>query len=62
MSFARSAVVVQCQGGARSAIAASLLRAAGMENVVNLEGGFADWEAAGHPVEHGVATAPLPVG
>jgi len=44
-------VVVHCQGGARSAIAASLLRARGYTNVVNLSGGLADWEAAGNPIE-----------
>ena len=44
-------VVVQCQTGARSAIAASLLRAGGVERVVNLSGGFAAWREAGFPVE-----------
>ena len=44
-------VVVHCQSGARSAIAASLLRARGLHNVVNLTGGFAGWQAAGQPVE-----------
>jgi hydroxyacylglutathione hydrolase len=44
-------VVVQCQSGSRSAIAASLLRAAGVERVVNLSGGFAAWRDAGFPVE-----------
>lgn len=34
-------LVVHCQGGARSAIAASLLRAKGLTNVINLTGGFA---------------------
>jgi hydroxyacylglutathione hydrolase len=43
-------VVVQCQAGARSAIAASVLRKAGRTNVVNLTGGFASWEGAGLPV------------
>ena len=37
-------LVLQCQGGARSAIATSLLRARGRENVVNLIGGFAAWQ------------------
>jgi len=41
-------VVVQCQSGARSAIAASLLQAAGM-NVINLAGGYQAWETAGLP-------------
>jgi Zn-dependent hydrolases, including glyoxylases len=50
-------LVVQCEAGARSAIAASVLRAKGMENVVNLIGGFSDWEAVGNPVESGAAVA-----
>jgi hydroxyacylglutathione hydrolase len=44
-------VVVHCQSGARSAIAASVLRAEGLTNVVNLTGGFAAWQAGGNPVE-----------
>jgi hydroxyacylglutathione hydrolase len=43
-------VVVYCQGGSRSAIAASLLQARGVRNVVNLVGGFAAWQEAGLPV------------
>ena len=43
-------VVMQCQSGARSAIAASVLRAKGLANVISLTGGFADWEGAGLPV------------
>jgi len=43
-------VVVQCQAGARSAIAASVLQKAGRTNVVNLTGGFASWEGAGLPI------------
>ena len=50
-------VVVHCQGGARSAIAASLLRARGYTNVVNLSGGLVDWEAAGNPIERAEAAA-----
>jgi hydroxyacylglutathione hydrolase len=45
-------VVVHCQSGARSAIAASLLLARGFRNVINLQGGFAEWESAGYPVTH----------
>jgi hydroxyacylglutathione hydrolase len=37
-------VVVHCQSGARSAIAASVLQANGFSNVVNLTGGFAEWQ------------------
>jgi hydroxyacylglutathione hydrolase len=54
-------LVVYCQTGARSAIAASLLQARGFHDVVDLRGGFADWRAGGHPVEPGpAAPAPAP--
>lgn len=39
-------VVTHCQSGARSAVVASALRAAGFDNVVELEGGYAAWEKA----------------
>jgi hydroxyacylglutathione hydrolase len=42
-------VVVHCQGGARSAIAASVLKASGRTNVVNMAGGYVAWERAGLP-------------
>lgn len=44
-------VVVQCQTGGRSAIAAGLLQAHGIEGVINLEGGIAAWRNRGNPVE-----------
>jgi hydroxyacylglutathione hydrolase len=44
-------VVVHCQLGGRSAIAASLLGRLGRSQVANLTGGFAAWHAAGFPVE-----------
>jgi len=44
-------LVLQCQGGGRSSIAASLLHARGFRNVLNLVGGFAQWKVAGFPVE-----------
>lgn len=44
-------VVMQCQGGGRSAIAASLLKARGRDHVANLAGGYAAWVNAGLPVE-----------
>jgi len=47
----RRPVVVQCAAGARSAIAASLLRANGVERVINLSGGLNTWIRAGLPVE-----------
>lgn len=43
-------VVVHCQSGSRSAIAASVLRAQGVDRVANLTGGFAEWRDAGLPV------------
>ncbi len=42
-------VIVVCRSGARSAKAASLLRAGGMD-VRNLSGGMHAWSAAGLPV------------
>lgn len=45
-------VVVQCQSGSRSSIAASLLKRAGISNVSNLTGGITAWAAAGLPIEH----------
>lgn len=50
-------VVVHCQSGARSAIAASLLKARGFTQVSNLLGGFAAWQASGFPVDHGAVVA-----
>ena len=44
-------VVVHCLGGGRSAIAASVLQAAGIENVLNLTGGFQEWASTGRPIE-----------
>jgi rhodanese-related sulfurtransferase len=44
-------VAVHCKGGHRSAIACSLLEAAGFEGVVNVIGGFDAWAAAGLKVE-----------
>lgn len=42
-------VVMQCQGGSRSAIAAGLLQARGRQGVSNLAGGYAGWVGAGLP-------------
>jgi hydroxyacylglutathione hydrolase len=46
-------IVVHCQGGTRSAIAAGLLDARGLAQVHDMPGGFTEWEAAGLPVERG---------
>ena len=43
-------IVVHCQGGSRSAIAASILAANGFEDVANLAGGYGAWVKEGHPV------------
>lgn len=48
---ASGTVVLHCQAGGRSAIAASLLQAAGIKNVANLVGGFDAWEQEGRPTE-----------
>lgn len=40
----RKTVIVQCQAGARSAIAASVLKANGIDNLVNMTGGYAKWQ------------------
>jgi hydroxyacylglutathione hydrolase len=42
-------LVTQCQAGARSAIAASLLRREGFSDVSNLAGGYDAWRKAGFP-------------
>ncbi|EIM07518.1 hydroxyacylglutathione hydrolase [Planococcus antarcticus DSM 14505] len=41
---ANKTVIVQCQSGARSAIATSILKANGIDNLVNLTGGYLKWK------------------
>lgn len=48
---ASAPVVVHCQGGGRSAIAASFLKSHGVSNVANLTGGFDAWVTNHLPVE-----------
>jgi hydroxyacylglutathione hydrolase len=43
-------IVVQCQTGSRSAIAASILERAGRKDVAHMVGGIVAWERAGCPV------------
>ncbi|MHC4875522.1 MAG: rhodanese-like domain-containing protein [Planctomycetota bacterium] len=43
------AFVVHCEGGYRSAIAASLLEQAGFDNVIDMVGGFKAWQASHLP-------------
>lgn len=49
-------VIVQCQSGARSAIAASVLRARGV-NAESLKGGISEWQRDGNPVVRGAGSA-----
>lgn len=44
-------VVVSCQGGDRSMVAASYLHKEGFTNIVNFPPGFGGWKAAGKPIE-----------
>ncbi|HSU95953.1 MAG TPA: MBL fold metallo-hydrolase [Gemmatimonadaceae bacterium] len=44
------AIVLHCQRGSRSAVAAATLDAFGYDDVHELSGGMSAWEAAGHPV------------
>jgi hydroxyacylglutathione hydrolase len=48
-------LIVHCQGGSRSAMAASILLRSGRDDVSNLSGGFSQWGREGHPVERGNA-------
>jgi len=45
----RSRFAVHCKSGYRSAIACSLLKASGFDDVVNVLGGYDAWAAAGFP-------------
>jgi hydroxyacylglutathione hydrolase len=50
-------VVLHCESGGRSSIGASVLRAHGFTNVVNLSDGFTGWQRRGLPVERPPANA-----
>jgi len=50
-SLPSGALVMQCQGGTRSAIAASLMHKLGRTDTGNLVGGFGAWVSAGLAVE-----------
>lgn len=43
-------LVMQCQSGARSAIATSVMQKLGVTNIENLSGGFLAWQASGREV------------
>jgi hydroxyacylglutathione hydrolase len=40
---ASKTIIIHCQGGTRSAIAASLLKANGFDNIVNMPAGYSKW-------------------
>jgi hydroxyacylglutathione hydrolase len=42
-------IILYCHGGARSAIAASVLRAHGVGHVLNMAGGYTAWKRGGFP-------------
>ena len=48
-------VVVHCEGGSRSAIAAGVLQRAGVGEVYDLTDGFKGWRTAGLPITNGKA-------
>jgi hydroxyacylglutathione hydrolase len=50
-------LVLHCQGGGRSSIAAGVLQAHGFGNVVNLAGGYGAWRAAGFAIESPIESA-----
>lgn len=49
----RLPIVVHCAAGLRSAMAVSVLRRAGVPDVIDMAGGFREYEASGLPVEAG---------
>ena len=55
-------VVLHCQGGGRSSIAASVLAARGYDNVINMAGGYSAWERAGLPTTRDEALEPQGAG
>jgi rhodanese-related sulfurtransferase len=52
-------VVVHCEGGYRSAIAASVLAGGGVKNVLDLVGGFKAWTASKLPAKAAAATVAI---
>ena len=46
-------ILINCQKGNRSAIAASILAAKGTSTVMNLQGGIHHWAQAGLPIVYG---------
>jgi rhodanese-related sulfurtransferase/glyoxylase-like metal-dependent hydrolase (beta-lactamase superfamily II) len=55
-----SPVVVNCAGGYRSIVGASVLRSAGFADVSDLLGGYGAWSNAGLPISGGQDAEPVP--
>ena len=53
-------VAVMCATGGRSALSVQRLQEMGFTNVVNVAGGYKNWESEDLPVETGAYTGPLP--
>ncbi|MCC7337409.1 MAG: MBL fold metallo-hydrolase [Pirellulaceae bacterium] len=53
-------LVFQCRSGGRSAIAASLAKAAGVRYVINMSGGINAWMEAGLPIDADTSEVPGP--
>ncbi len=51
-------MILVCQGGYQSSLAAATLQDLGFANATDLVGGFEAWKAAGLPVEPGDAESP----
>ena len=52
-------VLIMCQSGGRSALAAARLRALGMDNIADVAGGFQAWRQAGLPAVKQTGVFPL---
>ena len=52
-------VLLMCQSGGRSALAAARLRALGMDNITDVQGGFSAWQQAGLPATKQTGALPL---
>lgn len=49
-------IAIHCLGGARSAIAASILQSRGIKNILNVQGGIQAWQQANLAVAYGALT------
>jgi adenylyltransferase/sulfurtransferase len=58
VSDPKTPVVLYCQTGLRSVLAAKALKELGYENVINLQGGYQKWVQSGFPVVRDVPMTP----